>query len=85
MIADQGHAVAVVRQFVAGQLRREQEAGHVSAAVDTELVAELMVRISASFLTIPSRIVDLDDNEQVAALARRILVPMLEPPPGGVA
>jgi hypothetical protein len=40
-----------------------------------------MVRISASFLAIPSHLVDLDDDDQLAALARRFLVPMLDPPP----
>ncbi|WAL68533.1 TetR family transcriptional regulator [Amycolatopsis cynarae] len=80
MITDNGGMLATVRQFVAGQLRREQRAGHVSSELDTDLVAEMMVRISASFLVIPSRIVDLDDDGQLAALARRFLVPMLRPP-----
>ncbi|GIH78881.1 TetR/AcrR family transcriptional regulator [Planobispora longispora] len=79
MINDEGRTLATVRQFVAGQLRHEQRAGTVSGDLDTDLVAELMVRISASFLAIPSHIVDLDDDEQLAAVARRFLVPMLEP------
>ncbi|MFB4308530.1 TetR/AcrR family transcriptional regulator [Actinomadura sp. GTD37] len=81
MVSDGGRTVATVRQFVAGQLRREQGAGTVSGGLDTDLVAEMMVRISASFLAIPSHLVDLDDDAQLAALARRFLVPMLEPPP----
>jgi TetR/AcrR family transcriptional repressor of uid operon len=80
MISDGGQTVATVREFVAGQLRREQRAGNVSGDLDIDSVAEMMVRISASFLAIPSRLVDLDDDEQLAALARRFLVPMLEPP-----
>jgi hypothetical protein len=44
-----------------------------------ELVAELMARVSASFLVTPSQVVDLDDDEQVRALARKFLVPMLTP------
>ncbi len=79
MIGDGGQTLATVRQFVAGQLRREQRAGHVSSALDTELVAELMVRVSASFLAIPSHVVDLDDEAQLAAVARQFLVPMLHP------
>jgi hypothetical protein len=39
-----------------------------------------MVRVSASFLAIPSHLIDLDDDEQLAAVARRFLVPMLKPP-----
>jgi AcrR family transcriptional regulator len=79
MVADGGHTLATVRQFVAGQLRREQRAGHVSEELDIDLVAEMMVRVSASFLAVPSMVVDLDDDEQLAGIARRFLVPMLEP------
>ncbi|WP_344975669.1 helix-turn-helix domain-containing protein [Streptosporangium fragile] len=79
MINDGGRTLATVRQFVAGQLRREQRAGNVSSDLDTDLAAELMVRISASFLAIPSHVIDLDDDEQLAAVARQFLVPMLEP------
>jgi TetR/AcrR family transcriptional repressor of uid operon len=35
------------------------------------------VRLSASFLAIPSRVVDLDDPEQLRGIARNYLVPML--------
>ncbi|MGJ6966907.1 TetR/AcrR family transcriptional regulator [Streptosporangium sp. G11] len=79
MITDEGRTLATVRRFVAGQLRREQNAGHVSGDLNTDIVAELMVRISTSFLTIPSHVIDLDDDEQLAAVARQFLVPMLEP------
>jgi hypothetical protein len=79
MISDGGRTLATVRQFVAGQLRLEQRAGNVPSDLDTDFVAEMMVRVSASFLVIPSDLVDLDDDEQLAAVARRFLVPMLEP------
>ncbi|MFF5259892.1 TetR/AcrR family transcriptional regulator [Actinomadura viridis] len=80
MINDGGRTLETVRGFVAGQLRREQGAGNVARELDIDLVAEMMVRVSASFLAIPSHLIDLDDDEQLAALARRFLVPMLEPP-----
>ncbi|MFE5210968.1 TetR/AcrR family transcriptional regulator [Streptomyces sp. NPDC056600] len=80
MTSDGGRTLAAVRQFLAGGLRREQQAGNVSEDVDVDLVAEMMVRISASFLVIPSHVVDLEDDEQMRAVARRFLVPMLEPP-----
>jgi AcrR family transcriptional regulator len=79
MISDGGRTLATVRQFVAGQLRHEQRAGHVADDLDIDHVAELMVRISASFLAIPSHLIDLDDDAQLAALARRFLVPLLSP------
>lgn len=80
MVGDGGHLVAVVQQFVAGQLRREQNAGNVSPAVDTDLAAEVMVRVAASFLAIPSRVIDVDDDTQMSELARWVLVPLLDPP-----
>ncbi|HEX6351784.1 helix-turn-helix domain-containing protein [Actinophytocola sp.] len=79
MIRDGGRTLAAVQRFVAHQLRREQRAGHVSSEVDVELVAELMARVCSSFLLTPSQVVDLDDDEQVRAVARKFLVPMLEP------
>ena len=78
-IGDGGRTLATVREFVAGQLRSEQDAGNVSRDVNVDIVAELMVRVCSSFLVIPSHIVDLDDDEQLADLARQFLVPMLEP------
>ncbi|CAL9411199.1 TetR/AcrR family transcriptional regulator [Streptomyces sp. enrichment culture] len=83
MTSDGGRTLATVRRFLAGRLRREQHAGTVSADVDVDLVAEMMVRISASFLVIPSHVVDLDDDERMRAVARQFLVPMLEPPRPG--
>ncbi len=80
MISDEGRTLAAVREFVASRLRWEQHAGTVSHAVDVDVVAEMMVRISASFLVIPSHVIDLDDDEQLRSVARRFLVPMLEPP-----
>ncbi|MFI0469138.1 TetR/AcrR family transcriptional regulator [Saccharopolyspora sp. 5N102] len=80
MINDGGRTLATVQRFVAGQLRQEQHAGNVSSEVDVELVAELMVRVSTSFLVTPSHVIDLDDDEQLRTLARQFLVPMLDPP-----
>jgi len=69
--------MAAVARFLAGQLRLEQRAGNIAAGVDVDVVAELMVRLSASFFLSPSEVIDLDDDEQVAAIARRYLVPMI--------
>ena len=78
IIGDGSEVFDIVREFVAGQLRREQAAGTIADTLDAELVAEMLVRVSASFLTVPSQIVDLDDDEQLAAIARQFLVPMIE-------
>ncbi|WP_235531002.1 TetR/AcrR family transcriptional regulator [Nocardioides sp. Root614] len=77
MLETTGRTLAVVSQFVAGQLRQEQAAGHVDPDVDIDMVAEVMVRLTTSFLLTPSDQVDLDDDEQVGDVARRYLVPML--------
>lgn len=79
MIGGDGMLLATVQHFVAAQLRREQLAGNISDELDVDLVAEMMVRISASFLTVPSRVVDITDDAQLATVARQFLVPMLNP------
>lgn len=79
VLGEDGHTLAVVREFLAGQLRREQQAGEVDTDVDVELAAELMARLCTSFLLIPSDVVDVDDDEQLARVARDYLVPMLNP------
>jgi AcrR family transcriptional regulator len=80
MVGEHGRTLATVRAFLAGQLRREQQAGNVARDLDVELVAEMMVRVSTSFLVTPSEIVDLDDEDQLARIARWFLVPMLTAP-----
>src|SRR5262245_60945338 len=47
-IGDGGRTLATVRAFVAGPLRREQDAGNVSPAVNVDVVAEIMVRVCSS-------------------------------------
>ncbi|SFS30519.1 TetR/AcrR family transcriptional regulator [Saccharopolyspora flava] len=80
MISDGGRTMATVSRFLAERLRIEQRTGHVAAEVDVDLVAEMMVRVSTSFLLTPSELIDLDDEQQVRDIARRFLLPMLEPP-----
>ena len=77
ILGERGRTLAVVREFLAGQLRREQASGDVAATVDVDMVAELMVRVTMSVLLTPSTLIDLDDDEQLRELARRYLVPML--------
>lgn len=67
----------LVRDFVAEQLRREQLAGNISAGVSTLLAAEIMVRITGSFLTSPSDLVALDDEAALTDLAREFILPLV--------
>ena len=62
MTSDGGRTLAVVRQFVASRLRQEQRAGNIADDVRVDLVAEMMVRVSLSFLVTPSHVIDLDDD-----------------------
>ncbi|MCK5930415.1 MAG: TetR/AcrR family transcriptional regulator [Nocardioides sp.] len=77
VLGHDGRTLAMVSHFLAAQLRREQAAGHVAEHVDVDLVAEMMVRMSASFLLTPSQRIDVEDEEQLARLARAFIVPML--------
>lgn len=81
LVRDEGRTVAAVREFIAGQLRREQAAGNVDQQLDVDLVAEMMVRITTSFLVTPSHLIDLDDSEALTQIAEQFLVPMLQPRP----
>ncbi|MFF3490066.1 TetR/AcrR family transcriptional regulator [Streptomyces sp. NPDC002795] len=80
MTTDGGRTQYVVQQFVAARLREEQRAGQVSAGVDVDVVAEMMVRVCTSFLVVPSHVIDLDDDGRMREVARQFLVPMLGPP-----
>ena len=76
-LVDDGRMLAIARQFVAGQLRREQRAGTISREMNVDLTAEMMVRIAASFLMAPTDLVDLDDQHQLSEIAREFIVPMV--------
>ena len=78
LIGKDGQMIATVRRFVAGRLAAEQRAGQVHPELDVDLAAEMFVRISASFLTIPTDVADLSDDADLARIARQFLVPMLE-------
>jgi AcrR family transcriptional regulator len=67
---------AVVRAYLAAQLRQARDAGELTTS-DVEAVAELMVRIAASFLLNPSSCIPLESAEDMRAFARHYLVPLL--------
>ncbi|GAB4008660.1 TetR/AcrR family transcriptional regulator [Nocardioides ultimimeridianus] len=75
----EGGTLDAVRGFVAGQLRSEQRAGHISPEIDPELVAEIMVRLTTSFLVTPSTLIDVDDEAALRRVAEQALVPLLVP------
>lgn len=66
-----------VRDFVAEQIRREQEVGNIDADVSAVLAADMMVRLTGSMLTSPSDLIELDDEAALTAVAREFILPMV--------
>ncbi|MDT7708201.1 MAG: hypothetical protein QOG20_3808 [Pseudonocardiales bacterium] len=67
-----GPATAAIREYLAGHLR----AADGGSGSDTDVVAELMVRIAVSFVTAPEGCVPLRTDEEIRGFARRYLVPL---------
>jgi AcrR family transcriptional regulator len=67
---------AVVRGFLTQYLRRAKDAGEL-AAPDVEQIAELMARITVSFLLNPISCMQLESGDQLRTFAQRYLVPLL--------
>lgn len=71
-----GPALAATTDYLTAHLRRAQQAeGRPDS--DPRPVAELMVRVAVSFLLNPASCIELDDEEQARAFARRYLAPLL--------
>ncbi|MET7366603.1 TetR family transcriptional regulator [Streptomyces sp. NPDC005566] len=73
---ESGPAFLAMREYLADRLRHAQRA-EGRPETDPTPVAELMVRVTVSFLLNPVSCFELDDDEQVRAFARRYLVPLL--------
>lgn len=71
-----GPAFLAMRDYVAGRLREARRA-EGRPETDPTPVAELMVRITVSFLLNPVSCFELDDDEQLRAFARGYLVPLI--------
>jgi AcrR family transcriptional regulator len=74
--ADGGAVFAAARAFVAARLLASQRAG-VIGEMDVEAAAELLVRVTVSFVLVQDSALPLDDDERAAELARRLLAPIL--------
>lgn len=72
-----GPALTVTTDYLTSHLRR---ARHTEGRSDSDPrpVAELMVRVAVSFLLNPAGCIELDDEEQSRAFARRYLAPLLD-------
>lgn len=75
-------AVAQGRDLVARFLSYWQERGELGS-FDPEVVAELFVRLTISFIANPRGVLPLGDADAAREFARRYLAPLLYPHPGG--
>ncbi|WP_406012400.1 TetR/AcrR family transcriptional regulator [Streptomyces sp. NBC_00984] len=73
---ESGPALLAIREYLADRLREARRAEGRPTS-DPAPVAELMVRITVSFLLNPVSCFELDDDTQVREFARRYLVPLL--------
>ncbi|MEU1469245.1 TetR/AcrR family transcriptional regulator [Streptomyces sp. NPDC005761] len=76
LTVESGPAFLAIRAYLADRLSEARRA-EGRPAVDPTPVAELMVRITVSFLLSPVSCFELDDDSQVRDFARRYLVPLL--------
>jgi TetR/AcrR family transcriptional repressor of uid operon len=76
-ISADGQALfAAGRAFAAARLRAAQDAG-VLGEVPVDEVAEVLVRLAASFVLIPETVLPVDDDERLRELARAVVAPIL--------
>ncbi|MFF4470447.1 TetR/AcrR family transcriptional regulator [Streptomyces sp. NPDC001599] len=71
-----GSSLAATVDYLTGHLRRAQQA-EGRPGDDPRPVAELMVRVAVSFLLNPASCIEMDDEGQARAFARRYLAPLL--------
>lgn len=69
--------ISLGRHHLAGHLRRAQRAGRLAVS-DPESVAELMVRLTLSFLLAPESCIPLETAPDARRFARRYLLPMVQ-------
>ncbi|MER6167779.1 TetR/AcrR family transcriptional regulator [Streptomyces violaceorubidus] len=71
-----GSSLAATVDYLTAHLRRAQQA-EGRPGDDPRPVAELMVRVAVSFLLNPASCIEMEDEDQARAFARRYLAPLL--------
>jgi AcrR family transcriptional regulator len=71
-----GSTLSTTVEYLTGHLRRAQQA-EGRPDDDPRPVAELMVRVAVSFLLNPAGCIEMEDEDQARAFARRYLAPLL--------
>jgi len=70
-------ATSVIRGFLALHLGRARDSGELDQP-DVEPIAELMARITTSFLLSPASCIPCRTDDEMRAFARRYLVPLMQ-------
>ncbi len=76
LTADGAAAFALARGFLAARLREAQIDGDIDA-IDVEQAAEILVRLCVSFVLVRDSVLPLDDPDQAADVARRLIAPVV--------
>ncbi|WP_027008506.1 TetR/AcrR family transcriptional regulator [Conexibacter woesei] len=74
--AGEPSAFEIGTDFVAQRLRSGQRRGKIPQS-DADLLADALVRLTLSYLLIPSRRIDLRDDDEIRAFARTALAPLV--------
>lgn len=76
-----GPALTVLREFLVGQYRDSDEATAGTLHLDVEMAAEILARLSISLVLTPDTVLPLATDEEVRAMARRYLAPLVTAQP----
>jgi AcrR family transcriptional regulator len=75
---DRSRVFRLVREFLIDRIHQAQEAGELAEA-DAAVLAELALRLGASFVLMPDSVLALDDEAATRATVRALLAPVLQP------
>jgi TetR/AcrR family transcriptional regulator, repressor for uid operon len=75
---DDSAAFRLVREFLVGLVREGQAAGELVQG-DPAVLAELGLRLGASFVLMPDSVLPLDNEAQTRAAVRALIAPALRP------
>ncbi len=73
---DRSAVLHLVREFLVAEIRSAQRAGELAAG-DPEPLAELVVRLGASFVLMPDSVLALDNERALRKTARMLIAPAL--------
>jgi TetR/AcrR family transcriptional repressor of uid operon len=78
MNAPGDQSMALVRDFIAAQIRDGQRRGEMRDA-DPQVAAELLLRIGSSFLLLPQSVIPIGDDAAAREVALNLIAPIVTP------